>query len=365
MTENPTRSLTKYDRVKAVMRSDEAVERFAEVLGNANARGYISSVLLAVAQNTALQECSPQSIMTSAMRAATLKLTVDPSLGQAYIVPFKGAATFVIGYKGLEQLALRTGKYRHINVATIFEGQTVVENQLKGIHSIQGLPETRVPIGYLLYFELRDGYAKTFYMTIEEIAEHAQRYSKSFGKPTSPWTTNFAEMCKKTVMRLGLIRYGYFDPNDSLAMATVDDQEPEAESIDAEWMERAVAAEEAKPAKTQAGILLDLGFEPEEEGAPEPDPEPVEEEQPPMSIADRRHAHWPVDAKVGWDMAITIVSKSDGEARYVDLPNDKLSFRFNSLKKSIERNGMTPEQHEEAKLRLDVIQIILDIDKRI
>ena len=155
--------LATFEKTKMILRSSESLSRFAEVIGSERgAQAYISSVLIACAQSDQLQECTTQSIITSAMRAATLKLSVDPALGQAYMIPFKQKATFVIGYKGLSQLALRTGKYRHIHVSVIYDGQEIIEDQLRGIHSIKGLPNFEkgkwIPKGYMLYFELRDGY---------------------------------------------------------------------------------------------------------------------------------------------------------------------------------------------------------------
>ena len=95
------------------MRSDIVRERFADALGaERNAAPYITSVLLAVANSDKLQECSYQSIYTSALRAATLRLSCDQSTGQAYLVPYGKNATLIVGYKGLYDLAIRTGRYR-------------------------------------------------------------------------------------------------------------------------------------------------------------------------------------------------------------------------------------------------------------
>lgn len=279
--EMQTKELAMFEKTKAIMRSDEVIQRFAEVLGTERtAKKYIGSVLLAVGQNDNLQQCTPQSIMISGMRAATLKLTVDPALGHAYMVPYKDKATFILGYKGLMQLALRTGKYRHINVATVYDGQEVEEDQLKGIHTIKGLPKYDrkkwVPIGYMLYFELRDGYSKTFYMTCEEIEEHGKKYSKGYDKfkkewrNDSTWKTDFENMAKKTVIRLGLSRYGYFDADDYLAMNESDevvDEELQDDFIDGELLDSALEQEEARrhqyDDKTTEELSALLGFEDE------------------------------------------------------------------------------------------------------
>lgn len=72
----------KLTKIREYARSDEIIKRFAEVMGDQNAMSFVSSVLLAVADNPTLQECTPQSIMTAAMRAATLRLSCDPAIKQ-------------------------------------------------------------------------------------------------------------------------------------------------------------------------------------------------------------------------------------------------------------------------------------------
>ncbi|RBP87871.1 phage RecT family recombinase [Cytobacillus firmus] len=52
------------------------------------------------------------------------------NLGYAWIVPYKGKATFQLGYKGYIQLALRTGQYKAINVIEVREGELIKWNRL-------------------------------------------------------------------------------------------------------------------------------------------------------------------------------------------------------------------------------------------
>ena len=70
-TPAPTTAITP----RAYLRSPQMIERFAEVVGKNNAGAYISSALIAVANNDALQKCRPDSIAVSALRAATLHLS--------------------------------------------------------------------------------------------------------------------------------------------------------------------------------------------------------------------------------------------------------------------------------------------------
>lgn len=203
--------------IEAYGKSQEIIERFSEVVGKDAAGSYVRSALLAVAQSPALLLCTPQSIFASAERAATIQLYCDPSLGHAYLVPFKNKnggsiATLIIGYKGLYQLALRTRQYRYIDVCPIFEGEGIDEGRMTGKMTITGGKQSQKIIGWIGGFRLVNGFEKFMYMTIGEIHDHAKRYSKGYNRPDGAWKTNTQEMEKKTVLRLLLSRYGYLDP---------------------------------------------------------------------------------------------------------------------------------------------------------
>ena len=213
-------------KLKEYIRSEEIMLRFKEVLGDYQASAYVSSVILAVANSQQLQECTPLSIVSSALRAASLRLSCDPSTGQAYLVPFKDRgvpkATLIVGYKGLYHMALRTNKYRDINVAEVYEGEEVSEDRITGMHKLEGRRTGDKVIGYIGYFELLAGYRKTVYMTVSEIHEHAQRRSKGYNRPDGAWKTDTAMMEKKTVLRLMLSHWGYFDPHDTMMLDALD-----------------------------------------------------------------------------------------------------------------------------------------------
>lgn len=211
------------EKLKAIMRSDEIRTKFAEVIGGNNAAAYISSVLIAVSESPYLQRCTPTSIISSALRAATMRLSVEPSLGHAYLVPFRDKCTLVIGYRGIYQLALRTGQYRFLDLITVTDDDTVTQHPLNGMHSLVRGARSEKIIGYLLYFKLVTGFEKTFYMTCEECDAHGQKYSKSYHRDDSLWKTNPQAMYKKTVMRLGLMRWGLFTDIDSHNLNAADD----------------------------------------------------------------------------------------------------------------------------------------------
>jgi recombination protein RecT len=347
MTEST--AITKFDKTRATLRSDKSIERFIEVLGNkANAQAFISSVLIAVGNNPKLQDCSTASICESAMRAATLRLSVDPSLGHAHLVPYKGVCTFQVGYKGYEQLALRTGKYRYINLATIYEGQVVEENQLKGIHSIHKLPISKTAIGYMLYFELYTGYSKTFYMTVEECDAHGRQFAPSYNYDSSLWKTNPHAMYKKTVIKMGLSRWGYFDQSDRVVIEAADD----SNEITADWSEVQPAT---KPPEEASNIIAELTGEVLVKPT-EPQPKTAEPAPHEIPLLDRRKADWK-STRIAAETAASLLS-SDGTP-YMSMPIQDLRVRVIGLKKRLEHNGLTPEAHDETKTKLDCIQDII------
>lgn len=228
--------------------SDIIRARFREVLGSRESGAYISSVLLAVSDSQSLQECSLNSIYKSALRAATLRLSVDPGTGQAYLVPFKGQATLIVGYKGLQDMAVRTGKYRYINVGPVYEGEWIEEERISGFHKFAGRRASSQVIGWIAAFEMYNGYGKTMYMTCEEIHEHAKKYSKSYNNPSSGWKTDTAKMERKTVLRLLLRRWGYLDPSDA---ATLDEVEKESEIVEGSFVENVAEMDQEQTAQVR------------------------------------------------------------------------------------------------------------------
>ena len=266
---------TAIQKVSRFMDAEIVKSRFAEVLGGKSSGAYIASVIVAVKENEALMNCHPESIYTSALRAATLRLSVDPATGQAYLVPFSGRATLIVGYKGLYDMAIRTGKYRYINVGPIYEGQTVEENPITGFHSISGSPTAEAKmnkkiIGWIGAFEMNPargqttGFGKTFYMTVEEIHDHAKEYSKGYDNPKGVWKKETQKMERKTVLRLLLRRWGYLDPSDVTVLEQI---EGEGETIDAnpeiyvpEYDESAEQEHEETKKRSKEENLRELGF---------------------------------------------------------------------------------------------------------
>lgn len=186
---------------------------------------FVSNLTALVANNANLQECEPYTLMFAALKATALSLPIEPSLGMAHVIPYKNKkrgvteAQFQLGYKGFQQLALRTGQYKHINTTEVREGELGKRNRLTGQIEWNWIEDDAVRlktpiIGYVNYFCLLNGFESTFYMSKEEMNAHALRYSQtyrskeSFIREQSKWTTDFDAMAMKTVIKLNLSKNG-------------------------------------------------------------------------------------------------------------------------------------------------------------
>ena len=201
--------------------------RFNELLGNRSAQ-FVSSLVSMVNADKNLQQAfyeAPMTVIQAGLKAAAFDLPIDQNLGYAYIVPFKNSkkddqgnwsskmeASFILGWKGMHQLALRTGAYKTINVVDIREGELKSYNRLTEETEIEfidddDLRESKPIIGYLGYYRLVNGAEKTIYMTIKQIENHEKKFRKGqyMGKG---WRDDFDAMARKTVYRKLIGKWG-------------------------------------------------------------------------------------------------------------------------------------------------------------
>ena len=155
-----------------------------------------------------LLECSIPSLMGAVMQAAQLGL--EPGLiGHCYIIPYGTEATFIIGYKGMIDLARRSGNIQSISAHEVYGNDFIeltygLEENLKHIpwflRKDEKPTESGEIIGAYMVAKFNDGGHFIHYMPISEIEAHKKR-SKAANK--GPWVTDYVEMCKKTVVRSG------------------------------------------------------------------------------------------------------------------------------------------------------------------
>jgi recombination protein RecT len=205
--------------IKNLFARDEVKNKFQEMLGK-RAVPFITSVLQIVSSNNLLAKADPHSVYHSAAVAATLDLPLNNNLGFAYIVPYnqkfkdekgiwqtKQVAQFQMGYKGFIQLAQRTGMYRTLSAAPIYEGQLISENPLTGFVFDFTKKKSDTIIGYASYFQLLNGFEKTLYATVDELKKHGKRFSQTFKKDHGLWVDDFDSMALKTVIKANLSKW--------------------------------------------------------------------------------------------------------------------------------------------------------------
>ena len=193
--------------VKGMLETPAFKKKFEEMLGK-KAAGFISSIIAVTNSSNYLMKADPATVIGAAAQAAMLDLPINQSLGFAYIVPYKGAAQFQLGYKGYIQLAQRSGQYADIGAKTVYEGELEYENRLLDKFRFGERTSDKV-IGYLAYFRLTNGFEKMLYMTIDEAQAHAKKYSQNYNGGTDKWgIADFNVMAEKTVLKRLLSKYG-------------------------------------------------------------------------------------------------------------------------------------------------------------
>lgn len=193
--------------LKGMLEMPAYKNKFNEMLGK-KAAGFMSSIIAVANNNKLLAKAEPSTVIGAAAQAAMLDLPINQSLGFAYIVPYKGAAQFQLGYKGYIQLAQRSGQYVDIGAKTVYEGELEYENRLLDKFKFGERTGDKV-IGYLAYFRLTNGFEKMLFMELNEMIAHAKKYSKSYSGGTEKWgLAEFDVMAEKTVLKRLLSKYG-------------------------------------------------------------------------------------------------------------------------------------------------------------
>ena len=248
--------------LQSMLDSENYRQRFQDLLGK-RMPSFMGSIVSMVNEDSYLKEAffnAPVTVIQSALKAAAYNLPIDKSLGFAYVVPFKNGKTgrreaqFIIGYKGLLQLANRTGAYERINVVDVREGELKSFDRLTEDVEVEWIQdeeerERRPVIGYLGYFRLINGYEKKIYMSVSAINAHERKFRKGRGDRPAIWNDNYDAMACKTVLRRMISKWGLMSIDyqkadastvqiaQDIATGKVDDEE--VQTIDAEPVEPA------------------------------------------------------------------------------------------------------------------------------
>ena len=166
-------------------------------------------VMTAISTNPKLAECTPGSFAGAMLNAAQLGLEPNTPLGQAYLIPYKNHGVmecqFQIGYKGLIDLAHRSGEFKMIYAKEVYEADDFtysfgLDPKLEHV-PYPGADKGAVTHYYAVYTLVNGGFGFEV-MSREEVEAFARKYSQAYmAGRMSPWKTNFDEMAKKTVIK--------------------------------------------------------------------------------------------------------------------------------------------------------------------
>lgn len=213
MSDNKLVSMSSY------LTQENTKQYLQKMLGN-RTNQFITTLATMVGSNPSLNECDRASLMGSALKAASMNLPIDQNLGFAYVIPYKNKgvaqAQFQLGYKGLIQLAQRSGQILSINAVEVKEGEFAGRDVL-GEPIIEWLMEeervNKKTIGYMAGLRLVNGFTKVIYWTVAEIEKHAERYSQAYryakktGQKDAIWIEGFDAMAKKTLLKALIGKY--------------------------------------------------------------------------------------------------------------------------------------------------------------
>lgn len=293
------------DVLKNMLNAESVQVQFKNALGK-NANSFVASIIDLYNTDASLQKCDPKKVICEALKAAVLKLPINRALGFAYVIAYNNnrkvvnpqtgteswqkvyEPTFQLGYKGLIQLAIRSGLYKTINADMVYEGEYRSFDKLTGKVDFSGDRVSDKVVGYFAYIELVTGFEKSLYMTVEQMASHAKRFSKGLGKdvtveqlialaaqPASVeskqvgWLGNFHAMAMKTIIRMLISKYGVLSVEQiEMQTAVVDDQTGD---------EYEVRNGEIQSKANSRVLIMDDDYEKVEESAeaaiPSPEPE--------------------------------------------------------------------------------------------
>ncbi len=222
--------------LQSMLDSENYRKRFEELLGNRMPQ-FMGSVVSMVSEDPYLKEAffnAPLTVIQSALKAAAYNLPIDKALGFAYVVPFwnsktgKREAQFILGYRGMIQLANRTGAYERLNVVDVREGELKRFDRLTEDIEVEWITdeeerERRPVVGYLGFFRLVNGYEKKVYMSKGQIDAHEKKFRKGKdAKRPAIWNDNYDGMACKTVLRKLISKWG---------LMSIDYQKADAQTV--------------------------------------------------------------------------------------------------------------------------------------
>lgn len=175
-----------------------------------------------------LAQCDQASFLGAVMQCAQLGLEPGGALGHAYLIPFGNQVQFIVGYRGMIDLARRSGQIVSIEAREVYEADKFkvrfgLDPDLQHEPAWEQADRGKLRAVYAVA-KLKDGGVQFEVMSKAEI-DKIRAQSKAGASSSSPWTTHYNEMAKKTVIRR---LFKYLPVSIELSQAVVLDEQAEA-----------------------------------------------------------------------------------------------------------------------------------------
>jgi recombination protein RecT len=183
--------------LKGWLQSPQFKEQVAKALPrHMTADRFLRVALTTLLKTPALGQCSKESVFESMLNCSALGL--EPDGRRAHLIPYGSKCQLIIDYKGLIELAKRSGEVRTWHAMTVCENDSFNwENGVvkHGIDWRKDRGECQCVYSDVL---TKDGEHDYEVMTLAEVNLVRDRNGP---KRNGPWTTDYLEMCKKTVIK--------------------------------------------------------------------------------------------------------------------------------------------------------------------
>lgn len=165
-------------------------------------------LLTAVNVNPGLLACTPQSFLAAGVTAAQLGLEPNDPRGLAYLIPYNDnkrgkVVNFIIGYRGMLDLARRSGMVSSINAFPVYDGDQF-EYRLGLEPSLTHVPgdhdEDPLKLTHVYAVAKVNGDPQFVVMTRKQI-DKVKAQSQGARSSYSPWHTHYVEMALKSALR--------------------------------------------------------------------------------------------------------------------------------------------------------------------
>lgn len=169
-----------------------------------NAERYARQMISLHSANPYLQRCTVHSMLGALMTASALGLDLTPQLGQCYIIPYKDQAQFQLGYKGMLDLANRSGQIKRVFADVVYEKDHFEYSKGLGanlIHRESPEEDRGAPTHVYALAEFINGGYSFDVWTWNRAMSHGKKFSQSFSKGSSPWQSDPEAMAKKTLLK--------------------------------------------------------------------------------------------------------------------------------------------------------------------